>query len=64
LNLNVFTPGVDVKEKLPVMVYIHGGAFITGGGASYFFGPNYLVEHNVVLVSLGRPMPSKLPCLD
>ena len=33
------------------MVYIHGGAFIMGGGASYFFGPNYLLENDVVLVT-------------
>ncbi len=43
LNLNVYTPKID-KKKRAVMVYIHGGAFIMGGGASYFFGPNYLLE--------------------
>ena len=34
------------------MVYLHGGSFIIGGGASYFFGPNYLLEQDVVLVTL------------
>ena len=43
LNLNVYTPKID-KKKRAVMVYIHGGAFIMGGGASYFFGPNYVLE--------------------
>lgn len=33
------------------MVYLHGGAFIMGGGASFFFGPNYLLENDVVLVT-------------
>ena len=33
------------------MVYIHGGAFIMGDGASYFFGPNYLLENDVVFVT-------------
>lgn len=33
------------------MVHIHGGAYIMGGGASYFFGPNYLLEQDVVLVT-------------
>ena len=33
------------------MVYIHGGAFIMGGGVSYFFGPNYLLDNDVVLVT-------------
>ena len=50
LNLNVYTPKIDDKKRA-VMVYIHGGAFIMGGGASYFFGPNYLLENDVVLVT-------------
>jgi carboxylesterase type B len=50
LNLNVFTSKVDNKKRA-VMVYIHGGAFIMGGGASYFFGPNYLLENDIVLVT-------------
>merc|ERR1712018_811261 len=50
LNLNVYTPKIDGKKRA-VMVYIHGGAFIMGGGASYFFGPNYLLESDVILVS-------------
>jgi len=50
LNLNVYTPKNDGKKRA-VMVYIHGGAFIMGGGASYFFGPNYLLENDVVLVT-------------
>jgi carboxylesterase type B len=33
------------------MVYVHGGAFVMGGGASYFFGPNYIIEHDVLLVT-------------
>lgn len=51
LNLNVYTPKVD-KKKRPVMVYIHGGAFITGGGSSSTFGPSYLIENDVVVVSM------------
>ncbi len=50
LFLNVYTPKLD-KKKRAVMVYIHGGAFIMGGGSSYFFGPNYLLDNDVVLIS-------------
>ena len=50
LNLNVYSPKLDSKKRA-VMVYFHGGAFIMGGGASFFFGPNYLLEQNVVLVT-------------
>jgi len=51
LSLNVYTPKLDKKKPRAVMVYIHGGAFIMGGGASFFFGPGYLLEQNVVLVT-------------
>jgi len=50
LNLNVYTPKIDSKNRA-VMVYFHGGAYIMGGGASFFFGPGYLLEQNVVLVT-------------
>ena len=50
LNLNVYSPKLDNKKRA-VMVYFHGGSFIMGGGASFFFGPNYLLEQNVVLVT-------------
>jgi len=50
LTLNIYTPKVDTKARA-VMVYFHGGAFIMGGGASFFFGPGYLLEQNVVLVT-------------
>nr|WP_042193876.1 carboxylesterase/lipase family protein [Kibdelosporangium sp. MJ126-NF4]CEL20923.1 putative carboxylesterase [Kibdelosporangium sp. MJ126-NF4]CTQ95563.1 putative carboxylesterase [Kibdelosporangium sp. MJ126-NF4] len=33
LNLNVYTP--DPGGRLPVMVWIHGGAFLNGSGSSY-----------------------------
>ncbi|RSM89617.1 carboxylesterase/lipase family protein [Kibdelosporangium aridum] len=33
LNLNVYTP--DVTAHLPVMVWIHGGAFVNGSGSAY-----------------------------
>jgi hypothetical protein len=41
-SLNVYTPRLEGERA--VIVYIHGGAFIMGGGASYFFGPSYLME--------------------
>merc|ERR1711892_229636 len=50
LSLNVYSPKLDTKKRA-VMVYIHGGAFIMGGGASFFFGPEYLLGQNVVLVT-------------
>ncbi|MFE9561656.1 carboxylesterase/lipase family protein [Streptomyces sp. NPDC006487] len=39
LTLNVWTPGIDDARR-PVLVWIHGGAFISGSGAM----PNYSGE--------------------
>uniref|UniRef100_A0A0K2USU3 Esterase FE4like [Apis mellifera] n=1 Tax=Lepeophtheirus salmonis TaxID=72036 RepID=A0A0K2USU3_LEPSM len=50
LFLNVYTPKIDSKKRA-VMVHIHGGAFILGGGVSHLFGPDYLMENDIVLVN-------------
>jgi len=34
LFLNVWTPAVD-DDRRPVLVWLHGGAFVTGAGSSY-----------------------------
>lgn len=41
---------MQVKEegKLPVMVFIHGGGFVSGTGGE--FEPYVLLDHDVVLV--------------
>lgn len=50
LKLNVFTK--NLTEKNPVIVYIHGGANVLGSGHSlYEAGPQYLLEHDIVLVA-------------
>jgi para-nitrobenzyl esterase len=52
LVLNVWTPGVD-RARRPVMVWIHGGAFIAGSAAdSYYDGAHFVEATDVVLVSL------------
>ncbi|XP_063379372.1 esterase FE4-like [Cydia fagiglandana] len=48
LFLNVFTK--SLHGRTPVMVYIHGGAYISGSGNE--FGPKFLVKQDVVLVTL------------
>lgn len=32
---------------LPVMVFIHGGAFVSGSGHKDFYGPQYFMETQV-----------------
>jgi len=52
LFLNVYTPNLNPKESLDVMVWIHGGAFFLGSGGRPMAGPESLMDQDVVLVSL------------
>ncbi|QTM99745.1 carboxylesterase family protein [Sediminibacillus dalangtanensis] len=52
LYLNVWTPNTS-KKDLPVMVWIHGGAFTSGAGSSYLYnGARLAVQGEVVVVTL------------
>ena len=52
LYLNIWTPGLDDGRR-PVMVWIHGGAFIIGAGSQAAFLKNTLVTRcDVVLVTI------------
>lgn len=52
LYLNITSPDLD-KEKRPVMVWIHGGAFTTGAGSLPIYNPRKLAKRgNVVVVTL------------
>ncbi|MHA1914742.1 MAG: carboxylesterase/lipase family protein [Promethearchaeota archaeon] len=52
LNLNIWTPAADGKKR-PVMVWIHGGAFITGSGCHEFYDGSALTKRgNVVIVTI------------
>ncbi|KAK7044275.1 Carboxylesterase 5A, partial [Halocaridina rubra] len=53
LYLSVFTPldSVNQSEPLPVMYFIYGGAFVTGGSRGYR-GAQPLVSKNVILVTV------------
>jgi para-nitrobenzyl esterase len=52
LTLNVWTPAKSAGERLPVMVWIHGGGFTIGSGSSSRSNPDVLARHGVVVVTL------------
>ncbi|KPJ21083.1 Cholinesterase [Papilio machaon] len=52
LYVNVFSPNLKPTKPLPVMVFIHGGGFTGGSGSDEFYGPNYLIRHDVIIVTL------------
>jgi para-nitrobenzyl esterase len=55
LVLNVFTPGLKVGRKLPVMVWLHGGGFSSGSGSGRILdGTSLAHTHDVVVVTLNH----------
>ncbi len=52
LFLNVWTPGLDDKRR-PVMVWIHGGAFMYGEGATpWYDGTKFATQGDMVVVTI------------
>lgn len=53
LFLNVWAPaGMKNSAKLPVMVWIHGGAFVFGSGVQNDFSGSTFTEKGVILVTI------------
>jgi len=49
LNLNIWTPGSDGKKR-PVMVWVHGGAYVTGSGKATIYDGSYLAKRGGVVI--------------
>jgi len=52
LYLNVWTPAKSPADKLPVLVWIYGGAFNFGGTAEPTYNGEKLAKKGVILVSI------------
>jgi para-nitrobenzyl esterase len=56
LYLNVWTPAKTATEKLPVMVFIHGGGNTRGAASENQYDGAYLAKKGVVFVSFNYRM--------
>src|SRR5580658_1411562 len=55
LFLNVWTPALRDSARRPVMVWLHGGGFVTGSGSSYAYdGVRLAKGGDVVVVSVNH----------
>ena len=52
LYLNVWTPAHTAAERLPVMVWIHGGGYTTGSGSIPYYNGVQLARQGVVVVTI------------
>lgn len=52
LYLNVYTPAKKIKSCLPVMVYFGGEGFVTISSEEDQYGPDFLLDENVVIVTV------------
>ncbi len=53
LYLNIWMPeNAGAGDRLPVAVYVHGGAFLSGGGSNLPFAGNSLAREGVILVTI------------
>ena len=68
LYLNIWTPARGQAEKLPVMVWFHGGGFAQGSGSLPSFEGESLARHGVVVVTINYRLGPlgflALPALD
>jgi len=52
LYLNVYVPETVTDQLLPVLVWIHGGGYMTGDGTSDRYGPLLYLSHDIIVVSV------------
>jgi len=55
LYLNVWTRSLDTQARQPVMVWIHGGGYLGGGGCEDGTDGSHLAALGVTVVSFGNP---------
>jgi para-nitrobenzyl esterase len=54
LHLNLLTPAITANDKLPVMVWLHGGGVDSGNPNVSTYNLPYLPQHGVVVVNVSH----------
>jgi para-nitrobenzyl esterase len=52
LYLNIWSPAKSTKERIPVLVWIHGGGFAAGAASEQLFYGDKLAKKGVILVCI------------
>lgn len=52
LHISVYTHDINPRTLKPVMVWVHGGAFIFGSNSKEFYDPEFLMRSNIVLFAM------------
>lgn len=52
LYMNVYATDLNPDTPRAVMVWMHSGGFLWGSGNDDSYGPDYLLEEDIVLVTL------------
>ena len=52
LYLNVWTPAPDVRHRLPVLVWVPGGGFVSGSGSAAVYNGAQLAARGIVVVTI------------
>lgn len=46
------------NPRKPVVIYLHPGGFYAGGSVSYWSGPQYLMDQDIVFVTFNYRLSS------
>lgn len=52
LHLSIYTRDIKPEKLKPVMVWIHGGAFMYGSNGKDYFNPEFLMRNDVIVVTV------------
>lgn len=52
LYLNVWTPAKEKDEKVPVLVWVHGGGFVSGSGTVPLYDGEALAKKGIIVVTI------------